>query len=80
MHSTDLKGSCLLDTVNLVHFPQRPFSILSVVCMQMARATMGCPALYKNCQLDFSLNIVLCSAVIIFLKLYGKNISTPCEL
>lgn len=63
MHSTDLKGSCLLvHTVNLVHFPQRPFSILSVVCMQMARAAMGCPALYYNRQLDFTLerSAVLC--------------------
>lgn len=63
MHSTDLKGSCLLvHTVNLVHFPQRPFSILSVACMQMARAAMGCPALYYNRQLDFTLerSAVLC--------------------
>lgn len=43
------KEPCLfVPMVNLVHFPWRPFSILTIACMQMARATTGCPALSSN--------------------------------
>lgn len=50
--------------VNLVRFPQRPFSILNIARTQMAGATTGCTALYYSRQLDVGLSTVTRSAMI----------------